>query len=178
LNHFVHQDAQRRPKQNGPPVFDWQPEMHLQQGLEGQVHTKLKHPWRTHTEYAASISDTEGLSARILGSSGNTVDRTTAFGKPGGHHARRLVKVGEVGHIVEANTRFDRELLIEPMNPASLEVQGSGPWEKQLVGWGLRHYRSHGADLLQVRKSKQASGDQLLAGGGWLVPVGRVVGVD
>jgi hypothetical protein len=25
------------PKQNGPPVFDWRPEMQLQQGLEGQM---------------------------------------------------------------------------------------------------------------------------------------------
>ena len=98
------------------------------------MQTKLQHSRCTQTEYARSIPDTVGLSARASG--GNAVDRTTTLGKPAGHHARRLVEVGEVGHIVEANTRFDREPLFEPIIPASPEIQGSRPWVQStgLVG--------------------------------------------
>src|ERR1700727_2195339 len=150
--------------------------MQFQHGLEGQMHAKLQHSRRTQTEHARSIPEPSGLPARASG--GNTVDRTTTLGKPAGHHARRLVEVGEVGHIVEANTGLHCEPVVEAVNPAGLEIQGSSAWVSQLVWWGLRHYRSHGANLLQLRDGKQASGDQLLAGRGWLISVGRVVAVD
>src|SRR5208282_1584712 len=140
------------------------PAMKSALGLKPQLQREFKHTRRPEREDAGAES--QAVAARLL--AGSAVHRSDRPAQDAAERISRPVKIREVHHVKEGNSRLQLKVLPVFIDPAEVDVECPQPAHPGFVvgrGW---HYLLHSLQRGQLSLGEQSTVDQNVSGGSWL----------
>src|SRR5208283_3262457 len=121
-------------------------------------------------------AESQAIAARLL--AGSAVHRSDRPAQDAAERVSRSVKIREVHHVKEGNSRLQLKVLPVFIDPAEVDIECPQPAHPGFVVGRGRHYLLYSLQRRQLSLGEQSAVDQNVSSGSWLTGKVVVVVVD